>query len=130
MTPLIDVVFLLLTFFVFAMLLMVRAEVLDITLPTLTAGDPAEDVDAVTIAIADDGAIALDGEPVEREQLIATLRSRLEGRPGARIYVAADTSSASGDLLGVIDLLSRHGFGNFQLFGLPESQAPATGGAP
>ncbi len=123
MTPLIDVVFLLLTFFVFAMLLMVRAQVLDVSLPTLGAGEPAEDVDAVTISIDDAGAIFVEGELVDRGALIGTLRSLLADRPGARLYLAADTGSSSGDLLAVIDLLSRNGFANFQLFGLPEGEA-------
>lgn len=133
MAPLIDVVFLLLTFFVFAMLLMVRAQVLDVTLPTLSAGAPAEDVESVTISLDDEGGTFVDGERVERDALIPAVRTRLERMPGAKIYLAADTGGSSGDLLAVIDLLSRNGFGNFQLFGLPsEGAAPggSAGGSP
>ena len=42
LTPLIDVVFLLLTFFILAAVLMVRVDVLGIRLPTLAAGTPLE----------------------------------------------------------------------------------------
>ena len=51
LTPMIDVVFLLLTFFVFSIVLMIRADVLDVQLPELTAGENAERVTPITIAI-------------------------------------------------------------------------------
>jgi len=121
MAPLVDVVFLLLTFFVFAMVLMVRAEVLDVTLPTLGAGEPAESVAAVTITLDAEGRIYLDAEPIESAALIDALRVTLAAQPDAKINIAADTACPSGDLMGVIDLLSEGGFGAFQLFGTPEA---------
>ncbi len=121
MAPLVDVVFLLLTFFVFAMVLMVRAEVLDVTLPTLGAGESAEHVAAVTITLDAEGRIYLDAEPIERAGLIEALRGALAEMPDAKINIAADTACPSGELLGVIDLLSEGGFGAFQLFGRPEA---------
>lgn len=121
MAPLVDVVFLLLTFFVFAMVLMVRAEVLDVTLPTLGAAESADAVAAVTITLDAEGRIYLNTEPVEREGLLEALRESLTESPDAKIDIAADTACPAGDLLGVIDLLSEGGFGAFQLFGTPES---------
>ncbi|MEZ6164023.1 MAG: biopolymer transporter ExbD [Phycisphaerales bacterium] len=50
LTPMIDVVFLLLTFFVFSIVLMIRADVLDVNLPDLTSGQNAERVTPITIA--------------------------------------------------------------------------------
>ncbi|MCC7387172.1 MAG: biopolymer transporter ExbD [Phycisphaerales bacterium] len=119
MAPLIDVVFLLLTFFVFAMLLMVRAQVLDVTLPTLGSGEPAQDTGAVTITLDAEGGVFVDEAPTGREGLIEAVRARLEARPGAKISLAADTGCPSGDLLAVIDELSKAGYGSFQLFGRP-----------
>lgn len=125
MAPLIDVVFLLLTFFVFAMVLMVRAEVLDVTLPTLGAGQAAEPVPAVTITLDADGRVYLDAEPVEKDALIETLQAKLAEQPDAKLNIAADTACPSGELLAVIDTLSGAGFGAFQLFGTPEGGNPA-----
>jgi biopolymer transport protein ExbD len=130
MAPLIDVVFLLLTFFVFAMLMMVRAQVLDITLPALGAGEPAPDVAAVTISLDAAGAAFVDGEEVAREGLIGAIRAKLDATPDARLYLAADTGGSSGDLLEIIDLLSRNGFGDFQLFGTPQDAGASTPAAP
>lgn len=125
MAPLIDVVFLLLTFFVFAMVLMVRAEVLDVTLPTLGAGKPAESAAAVTITLDAEGRVYLDAEPIEKTALIAALRATLADQPDAKINIAADTACPAGDLLGVIDQLSEAGLGAFQLFGTPGETGPS-----
>lgn len=123
MTPMIDVVFLLLTFFIFAMLVMVRAQVLDVTLPTLGSGQPAEEGTAVTVTIDAGGGVFVNAELVGMDGLIEAVRTSLEEQPEAVLNIAADTSSSSGDLLGVIDLLSKNGFGAFQLFGSPEDGA-------
>ncbi len=123
MTPMIDVVFLLLTFFIFAMLVMVRAQVLDVTLPTLGSGQPAEERAAVTVTIDAAGGVFVNAELVGMEGLIEAVRTGLEEQPDAALNIAADTASSSGDLLGVIDLLSKNGFGAFQLFGSPEDGA-------
>ena len=123
MAPLIDVVFLLLTFFVFAMLLMVRAQVLDVTLPTLGSGQSAQESAAITITLDADGTVYLDEEPTTKAELIAALAAKLEETPEAKINLAADTACPSGELLGVIDQLSKNGYGSFQLFGRPEDPA-------
>lgn len=120
MAPLIDVVFLLLTFFVFAMLLMVRAQVLDVTLPQFGSGQPAQETAAVTITLNAAGEVFVDEAPTARDQLIAALQAKLEAQPDAKITLAADTACPSGELLRVIDQLSKSGYGSFQLFGRPE----------
>jgi biopolymer transport protein ExbD len=133
MTPLIDVVFLLLTFFIFAMLMMVRAQVLDVTLPTFGSGQPAQESAAITVTIDAAGEVYVDAEVVGTDGLIDAVRSKLDEKPEAKLNIAADTACPSGDLLGVIDLLSKNGFGAFQLFGTPEDGAgtiPANQPAP
>lgn len=130
MAPLVDVVFLLLTFFVFAMVLMVRAEVLDVTLPTLGSGEAAQRVEGVTITLDAYGNVYVDAVPVEKPAMIEVVRERLADRPEARINIAADTDCPAGELLGVIDRLSEAGLGAFQLFGTPGEEAgePGPGG--
>jgi biopolymer transport protein ExbD len=122
MAPLIDVVFLLLTFFVFAMLLMVRAEVLDVTLPGLAAGRPAERAEGITITLDASGVVYLEAQQVEPDALIGAVRAVRAERPDAPINIAADTACPAGALLGVIDRLSEAGLGSFQLFGTPERE--------
>lgn len=131
MTPLIDVIFLLLTFFIFALVLMVRANVLDVALPEVGSG-PAAGGTTVTIAINRANMLFVDGEAVEREALIETVRGRLAEQPNARLVIAADRASASGSLIGLADLLSREGLGEFSIIGIEPGiepgAAPAGGG--
>lgn len=116
MTPLIDVVFLLLTFFIFALVLMVRANVLDVSLPEIGSGPNAQGV-TVTIVLDAQAQLFVDGEPVNSDSIIEAVRNRLETEPEARLVVAADRHSASGALIGLADLLSREGFGAFSIIG-------------
>ena len=49
--PMIDVIFLLLTFFVYAMVLMIRAELLPVQMQEFASGQPAKPAPAVTISL-------------------------------------------------------------------------------
>lgn len=125
MTPLIDVVFLLLTFFVFSLAIMVRADVLGIRLPALDAARPPTDHQAVVIAVEADGRVTVDGEPVGLEGLAGHLRAIRDERPTVTFFVAADETGTSGDLLRVIDLLAHAGLGEFSMLSRP--RRPSTG---
>lgn len=119
LTPLIDVVFLLLTFFVFSMVLMVRADVLDVELPALTAGQPAQRVEAITVAVDAAGRVFVEGEAVELSGLAAELRRRLE-EPGAGerpILIAVDEGGRAGRLIEVADAMSAAGITRFSVIG-------------
>ena len=50
--PLIDVIFLLLTFFIYAMVLMVRAELLPVEMHAFASGEPAQVPPAVAITMS------------------------------------------------------------------------------
>ena len=58
--PLIDVVFLLLTFFIYAMVLMVRVEVLPVPFESYISGETATPKPAISITIAIDGNVYID----------------------------------------------------------------------
>ncbi|HIB02032.1 MAG TPA: hypothetical protein EYO31_09310 [Phycisphaerales bacterium] len=51
MMPLIDVIFLLLTFFIYAMVLMVRAEILPVPLESYISGTTAEPRQTISVTI-------------------------------------------------------------------------------
>ncbi len=120
MTPLIDVVFLLLTFFIFALVLMVRANVLDVKLPEVGSGPAAEGI-TVTIAIDRENQLFVDGEPVEKAALVEAVRAAMAEAPEARLVIAADQASASGVLISLADLLGREGLGAFSIIGTEPS---------
>ncbi len=136
MTPLIDVMFLLVTYFVFALVLMIRADVIDLTLPSLDSGRPATGT-AITIAIDDSGAIRLDGEVVRLDALAEQVRAVQQENPGATLLLAFDTQGKMGPGLAVIDTLMGAGITRFSMVGKPsganesgaDAASPDTGGS-
>ncbi|MFI4897809.1 MAG: ExbD/TolR family protein [Phycisphaerales bacterium JB059] len=120
MTPLLDVVFLLLTFFVFSLVLMVRADVLDVKLPELGAGRAAERAPAITIVIDEEGSLFVEGEPAVLAEIGDRVRAlRTERGESAPVLLAVDAQGRSGDLIELADTLNAEGIGEFSVIGRP-----------
>lgn len=134
MTPLIDVVFLLLTFFVFSMVLMVRAQVLDVDLPALTAGRAGERVESITVAVDQRGAVFVNGDAVELDALPGKIEDlRAGARPGVEetpVVIAVDAGGRAGRLIEVADVLTGAGISRFSVIGRPSDAARAPAGDP
>lgn len=132
MTPLLDVIFLLLTFFVFSLVLMVRAEVLGVSLPGLGAAEEARGGAAITLTLDAQGRCYVDGEEAGIDEIVTQVKQRREANPGAALLIAADTEGRSGVLLEVVDRLSAAGIRDFALVGRPggaeQKAAPNEGG--
>jgi biopolymer transport protein ExbD len=99
MTPLIDVVFLLLTFFVLSIVLMVRADAFDIELPEAAGEGAAQSTDVIDVVLNPEGGVRVDGEPVAKDRVVELLMQLLEARPEAIVRLAADENSRSGDFI-------------------------------
>lgn len=132
--PLLDVVFLLLTFFAFALLVMVRAEVLDVELPVIEAGRASQPgASPVVVTITSDGSLAIDREPVDDDFLIAELETRRSASPEGEelsLLLEVDVGAPSGRLIGLVQSLRRAGFERFGVLGSGEDQPPDPAGAP
>lgn len=126
MTPLIDVVFLLLTFFIFALVLMVRADVLDVKLPEIGAGE-APKGELITIALDQDGRVLLEGEPTELSMLGERVRGLRLERPEARLVIAVDREGRSGELIKLADTLAGEGLGEFSIIGTRPGEGESGG---
>jgi biopolymer transport protein ExbD len=124
MTPLIDVVFLLLTFFIFALVLMVRADVLDIRLPEIGQGESAAGVEAVVLTLDRDGVVFIDGDPVQEGDLGALIGAARESRPGASVIISADERAPAGALIALADTLIGAGITEFSVAGTPKTGPP------
>lgn len=116
--PLIDVVFLLLTFFIFSVALMVRADALDVTLPSVSAGEAVERTDVVAVTVLADGSVRVQGDAVGAGEL--TARAAALANEGTRVLVAADADAPSGALLRVLDALAGAGVEDVGVIGRPE----------
>ncbi len=125
--PLIDVIFLLLTFFIYSLVTMVRAEILPVQLQTLSTGRAAEPTTILAITIDAQGTFYINREPVTPEALdtrldeIAqldeppTLFLALEDMPAAE---GVDISIDRGPLLiSLIDRVRQAGLAEFNIVG-------------
>jgi len=119
MTPLIDVIFLLLVFFVFALVLMVRADVLDLQLPRIATGSPSQQTQTIRITLAQDGSILVQGEPTQREQAGESVRLAISQSPDSTVILSADARAPAGALIELADALVVAGITEFSVQGAP-----------
>ncbi len=125
MTPLIDVVFLLLTFFLFAMLVMVRVDVLGVRLPTIAAGAPAEERAIIAVTLSAEGQASIEGEAMTPDEVVRAVLDAREANPETIVFVAADEACEAGALLGVLDRFAQAGVADVSLVGAPGDSAPS-----
>lgn len=84
----IDVIFLLLVFFIYAMVLMVRVDLVPMELHTFETGQPAEPAPAATISIDLKGNVFLDRTSVDLDNLPDLVRERVAQDPTTVVYLA------------------------------------------
>lgn len=122
----IDVVFLLLTFFVFSIVLMVRADVLNVNLPELVSGENAERVIPITIVITQSGELLINREPVEMGSVVEKVKALREELGEGPLVLAVDTGSQAGVMISLADVLTGGGLGEFSIIGKHASDGAAT----
>jgi biopolymer transport protein TolR len=117
-TPFVDVMLvLLIVFMVTAPLLTAGIEV---NLPETRAEQMETEADPLTITVQADGALFLQNEAVEREDLLTTLTAIAEGGYDRRIFIRADSETAYGAVAEVMALLSLAGYDNLGLVTDPQ----------
>ena len=117
--PLIDVVFLLLTFFVFSLALMIRADVLGVSLPGLSTGERAGTRETITLTVLADGTYAVEGEAVAREQVVQRIEAARRARTDPTLLIATDTGAPAGALVWALEQLSAADITEFKIVGRP-----------
>ncbi len=120
--PLIDVVFLLLTFFIYAMVLMIRAELLPVKMPTFASGQPATVSLAVTITIDRTGALFFNREPIDLDEVVNHLRQVKTDAPKTVVYIAAEAEGTDDRLPTFLSLYDKLAFAGLEikLVGMPK----------
>jgi biopolymer transport protein ExbD len=109
-TPLVDVVFLLLIFFLLTAT-SVKNPNLDINLPKASAQEMFNKTKDVTIGVMEDGTIKYENRPMKLEALEKVLKQRLkEDGPDAVVIIKADKSSKHGVVVEIMDVSKKVGF--------------------
>lgn len=112
--PLIDIVFLLLVFFIYAMLSMAVHRGLPVRLPGSTATQ-IEKHTTLSVTIQADGTIFLDKEPVVLSDLAHALKSKAAGNHQAGVLLFADRSLTYQKLFRVLDQIRSTGLNHVSL---------------
>jgi len=125
MLPLIDVIFLLLTFFIYSLVVMVRAEILPITLTTLSTGQRAMPTQIQAVTIDHEGRLFLNRELIQEQDL----RQRLVEIAGApdtpTLYIALEAQGSvdrGPTLINLIELVRGVGLEDFVIVGQPQAK--------
>ncbi len=102
LTPLIDIVFLLLVFFLLTAHF-VKEKRLDIELPKAQSGDQVEEEKVVEVEINQEGTILVNNRPTPDESLVETLKGALHAPVEKRVRLRADASTPLNRVVKVMD---------------------------
>lgn len=125
-----DMMFLLLTFFIFAFALVVRLKVTEVTMPVAKAGAAPERGPTVIVELDESGALRVDDLPTSFEELSSAIRKAQEGRPDAALLIAADERAQTGPLFRLMDELRAAGFSDLKFLRAPADGKRGAEGAP
>jgi biopolymer transport protein ExbD len=114
LTPLIDVVFNLLIFFLITTTF-VQNPGIEVDLPKATDAPVQPQADSVIIAVTDAGRLIHEGRAVSLEELEQRLSQHHEQRENAMIIIQADARTPHGSVVEVMDLARRVGFADLAI---------------
>jgi biopolymer transport protein ExbD/biopolymer transport protein TolR len=109
-TPLVDVVLVLLIIYLVAMPVVLRNITIDI--PKKIEDQPDVQIvvpDQITVEVKEGGIILLNGQTVERGQLAEKLRTRLEAKRDKVVFVDFDEKFRYGDAVQIMDTIKGAG---------------------
>ena len=108
MIPLIDVVFLLLVFFIYSMLSMTVHRGLPVNLPTASTSSVDKEV-FITITVQRDGGIFLEDRAIDTRTLTSLLIKERKKDPDIQVYLRADRDVTYQRAVEVMDLVRSAG---------------------
>jgi len=108
LTPLIDIVFLLLVFFMLTAHF-VKDQSLDINLPEANSATNLEDQGALEIVINDNGDILIDKKIIKSDELAVVLQQSLQARSNKQVVLRGDKSSKLDSTVKVMDAARKAG---------------------
>jgi biopolymer transport protein ExbD len=114
MLPLIDIVFLLLVFFIYAMLSMAVHRGLPVVLPSSTTAEIDKHL-ILSVTLQADGSIYLDQEPISLKALRESLMEKASGEKEAGVLLFADKNLPYQKLFRVMDEIRLAGLSRISL---------------
>jgi biopolymer transport protein TolR len=119
-TPLVDVVLVLLLVFMVTAPMMSRG--IDVSLPVANQPQIPQE-DRITVSIRADGRVFVADQPVNIAILEDRLRGLTSGSPDSVVYLRADEALRYGDVIRVVDVIKRAGIDRIGfVYALPEEK--------
>ncbi|WP_022850415.1 ExbD/TolR family protein [Limisalsivibrio acetivorans] len=112
-TPLIDVVFLLLIFFMVSTSFIVSSSI-EVDLPQ-ARGENVEVKKNIRISVTEDGGIYINGRRYAQERVPGVLSDLKESTPNATVVIEADEGVTHGKVVFVMDASRKNGFEKFAI---------------
>lgn len=107
--PLVDVILVLLIIFM-ATTAFVKETGLKMKLPAAQSGQSAKVTESdLTIALAQNGAMTLDGQPTNEKALAAVLKARVRQNPQANVVIKGDQKIEYARIVRIMDLARQSG---------------------
>jgi biopolymer transport protein ExbD len=107
-TPLIDIIFQLVLFFMVSTTF-ISAPGIEVDLPRSSSDTVLRDSDDLSIWVSADGAVYVDEEPVDFKGLEAALNKAAKDNPSTLIMLKADRTVDHGRVVAVMDAARRYG---------------------
>ncbi len=124
--PLIDVIFLILTFFVYAMVMMVRIDMLPVPLESYASGESPEPQPALAVTLRLDGSVYVGQDLTGMDDMVASIEKARAVDPELVVYLVLEDGDGTLDrgplLTAAWDQLHRAGI-DIQLVGSPSGTA-------
>ena len=117
-TPMVDVMLVLLIIFMVAAPLMVAGVPLE--LPNTSAARVSQSKKAMVVSLAGDGALYVREEQVTSDGLVPRLRELRAVEGDTVVYVRADKKSSYGDVMDVLGRVGESGYGRVSLLSQPK----------
>jgi biopolymer transport protein TolR len=128
-TPLVDVMLVLLIIFMVTAPLMTSGVSVD--LPKTNAQPLNSDSEPLTVSIKADGSIFLQDQAIDISEIVAKLQAIAQNNPDRRIFVRGDKDLAYGRIMEVMGTITQGGFTKVALLAeqtaAPQVAAPQTG---
>jgi len=114
MLPLIDIVFLLLVFFIYAMLSMAVHRGLPVLLPASSSAEIDKEL-VLSVTVKRDGTVYVDKDKITLENLAAVLKRKANGDPETGVLLFADQRLTYQKLFRVLDQIRMAGLNRISL---------------
>ena len=122
--PMIDVMFILLSFFIATQMFSKWETEIDIKLPTVDTGETPDRLPGeIIVNVMEDGNVVVHGRTLDRENFVFLLNRIVGMFPGQPILIRADENTAYGHVIGVLDLCRKADISNISFATAPSERA-------